>query len=254
MATTTQPDALDVGEPGRDMAGKAIRLNRRLYMQFLAFGDCGDEAPLIQALRESGHCTVLYRDLHDPSGVGLLALHESPDFFVQPLRDLLRAAPFSALRLKPAFTMFGRTYSLGYETDLEHVLLHRPRERVQNPAWPWHVWYPLRRTGSFARLEPKRQREMLMEHGRLGNEFGEANLARDIRLACHGLDTHDNDFVIGLIGAELHPLSALVQAMRATQQTSEYLASLGPFFVGRVQWQSHPQGQDAAEDSSASSS
>ena len=33
------------------------------------------------------------------------------------------------------------------------------------------------------------------------------------------------------------PLSALVQAMRKTQQTSLYLDRLGPFFVGRAVWQ-----------------
>jgi hypothetical protein len=48
----------------------------------------------------------------------------------------------------------------------------------------------------------------------------------------------DNDFVLGLVGPELHPLSAMVQAMRRTRQTSNYLASLGPFFVGRAVWQS----------------
>jgi chlorite dismutase len=60
----------------------------------------------------------------------------------------------------------------------------------------------------------------------------------DVRLACFGLDRDDNDFVIGLIGKELHPLSAVVQAMRNTQQTSRYLDRLGPFFVGRAIWQS----------------
>ena len=64
--------------------------------------------------------------------------------------------------------------------------------------------------------------------------FGAADLAHDVRLACHGLDRDDNDFVIGLIGKELFPLSAVVQAMRKTQQTSLYLDRLGPFFVGRA--------------------
>ena len=49
--------------------------------------------------------------------------------------------------------------------------------------------------------------------------FGAADYAHDVRLACHGLDRDDNDFVIGLIGKDLFPLSALVQAMRKTQQT-----------------------------------
>jgi chlorite dismutase len=64
-----------------------------------------------------------------------------------------------------------------------------------------------------------------------------ADYAHDIRLACHGLDKDDNDFIVGLLGKDLFPLSAIVQAMRKTQQTSLYLERLGPFFVGRAIWQ-----------------
>jgi chlorite dismutase len=63
--------------------------------------------------------------------------------------------------------------------------------------------------------------------------FGAADYAHDVRLSCHGLDRSDNDFVVGLIGKDLFPLSAVVQSMRRTQQTSLYLDRLGPFFVGR---------------------
>ena len=62
--------------------------------------------------------------------------------------------------------------------------------------------------------------------------------AADIRLACFGLDRLDNEFVIGLVGPELHALSRLIQDMRKTQQTGKYIESLGPFFVGKVHWQS----------------
>ena len=55
-----------------------------------------------------------------------------------------------------------------------------------------------------------------------------------MRLACHGLDANDNDFVIGLLGHSLHPLSHVVQHMRKTVQTSQYIEKMGPFFVGRV--------------------
>jgi chlorite dismutase len=68
--------------------------------------------------------------------------------------------------------------------------------------------------------------------------FGAADYVHDIRLACHGLDRDDNDFVIGLAGKDLFPLSAIIQTMRSTQQTSLYLERLGPFFVGRAAWQS----------------
>ena len=76
------------------------------------------------------------------------------------------------------------------------------------------------------------------EHGPIGKRYGFAGLAADIRLACHGLDKHDNDFVIGLLGPDLFPLSAVVQEMRKTEQTSQFLDSLGPFFIGKVAWQS----------------
>ena len=49
-----------------------------------------------------------------------------------------------------------------------------------------------------------------------------------------GLDAADNEFVIGLVGRELHPLSHLIQAMRKTRQTSEFIEKMGPFFVGHV--------------------
>jgi chlorite dismutase len=109
---------------------------------------------------------------------------------------------------------------------------------VLTREWPWAIWYPLRRNGNFANLSAEDQRVILAEHGAIGMSFGAADYAHDIRLACHGLDKDDNDFVIGLVGKDLYPLSAIVQAMRKTQQTSLYLERLGPFFVGRVVWQS----------------
>jgi chlorite dismutase len=100
------------------------------------------------------------------------------------------------------------------------------------------VWYPLRRNGRFAQLSAEEQRNILAEHGEIGMRFGAADYVHDVRLACHGLDRDDNDFVIGLIGKDLFPLSAIVQTMRKTQQTALYLDRLGPFFVGRAVWQS----------------
>lgn len=76
-----------------------------------------------------------------------------------------------------------------------------------------------------------------MEHGGIGRAYGEADLAHDVRLACHGLGTEDNDFIAGLVGKELYPLSQLVQRMRKTKQTSLYLEKLGPFFIGKAIWQ-----------------
>jgi chlorite dismutase len=136
--------------------------------------------------------------------------------------------------------MLGRTYAIGHESDLDETLLHRPLRRVLDPALPWAVWYPLRRSGSFEQLPSKEQNQILMEHGGIGHAYGKAGHAFDIRLACHGLDTHDNDFVVGLLGPELYPLSSVVQRMRRTKQTSLHLERLGPFFVGRGVWRATP--------------
>jgi len=87
-------------------------------------------------------------------------------------------------------------------------------------------------------LPRDQQMEILKEHGTIGMKFGAADAGHDIRLACHGLDRYDNDFVIGLLGAELAPLSKLVETMRKTTQTSTWIERLGPFFVGKKVWQS----------------
>ena len=212
--------------------------NRRLFMQLQVFGGCPEPKVLVGALERSQIEAVLYADLQDPRGVGVLTFAEDPAFFVTRLREVLGAEPFASLVQKPALSMIGRSYASGFEQDLEDWLVRRPRRTVLNPAWPWAVWYPLRRTGAFAKLSPQEQGAILREHGTIGRAYGDADLAHDIRLACHGLDTHDNDFLIGLVGKELPPLSHLVQTMRKTVQTSAYMASLGPFFVGHAIWQS----------------
>jgi chlorite dismutase len=231
------PEPPDISERGGMKDGAPQRSDRRLFMQLLAFGGCSDARPLGQALARAGMEGVVYEDVNDPRGAAVLTFGEDPALFVNALRPVLNAPPFAALDLRPEFTMLGRTYAIGYEPDLEDTLIHRPRRTVLNPEWRWAVWYPLRRSGRFAQLPAEDQRTILAEHGAIGMSFGAADYAHDVRLACHGLDRDDNDFVIGLVGRELYPLSAVVQSMRKTQQTSLYLDRLGPFFVGRAVWQ-----------------
>ena len=231
-------DEVDVAEHGRTADGETTSLDRRLFMQFQAFGGARDTAALVSSLETAGVEGVLYEDANDPTGVALLTLSESPDAFVSDLRAYLQAMPFSELEPKPELTMLGRTYAIGHEQDLAETLVERPRRRVLDPGLRWAIWYPLRRAGSFEQLSRKEQNTILMEHGGVGMAFGRAGLGYDIRLACHGLDKLDNDFVVGLLGRELHPLSFIVQRMRKTRQTSLHLERLGPFFVGRVAWQS----------------
>jgi hypothetical protein len=225
---------IDVQEHGANQQAT----DRRLFMQLQVLTGCLDSKPLVRALESSRFETVLYQDVNDPRGIGVLSMSEDPAFFATELRDLLNDGPFAALAVRSALTMFGRTYASGFETQLDDWLLHRPRRTALNPAWPWGIWYPLRRVGAFARLAPQEQGAIIREHSVLGRAYGDADLAHDVRLACQGLDLNDNDFVIGLVGRELHPLSHLVHAMRKTVQTSQYIQTLGPFFIGHVLWQS----------------
>lgn len=233
--------ALDLREKGGPKDGQPQFSDKRLFMQLTAFGGCRDARPLVDALAGGGLDCVLYEDVNDPTGVAVLAMTENPELLVTRLRRDLASGPFKELAPKNELAMLGRTYALGYEPKLEDWLLQRPRRMALDPATPWAIWYPLRRTGSFYRLPRPEQQQILREHGTIGRQFGDAGVASDVRLACHGLDRNDNDFVIGLIGRELHPLSALVEAMRPTVQTSQYLESLGPFFVGRALWRSPRQ-------------
>lgn len=232
------PEPLDLREKGGARNGERQTSDRRLFLQLQVFTGARETAPLSLMLEGAGVEGVLYADVNDPSGVSVLSMSEDPAFFVDHLRPLFVQGAFGRLQSRLEFAMLGRTYALGYEPNLEDWLLQRPRRTVLDPANAWAVWYPLRRTGAFALLSHQEQGQILKEHGTIGRAFGDAGLASDIRLACTGLDVHDNDFVIGLVGKDLFPLSALVQTMRPTRQTSTYIQSMGPFFVGKALWRS----------------
>jgi chlorite dismutase len=232
-----QVEPPDLREKGSPKDGQPQTSDHRLFLQLLAFTGCRDSAVLGGTLQQAGVTGVVYEDLNDPRGVAILTMSDDPAFFIETLRPVLNQEPFASLTPKPEYTMFGRTYAIGYETDLEETLITRPRSTALNPAWPWAVWYPIRRSGEFERLDPTEQRAILGEHGVIGMSFGQGDYAHDIRLACHGLDKNDSDFVVGLFGKELYPLSAIVQRMRGTKQTALYLERLGPFFIGKAVWQ-----------------
>jgi chlorite dismutase len=226
---------IDVQEYGGKREGVRQAMDRRLFMQLLVYSVDGrpeEEAEALAShLRRARVAAVVYADAMDPESLGVLTWSEDPAHFVTAVRPLLQSR---ALHPRRDYGMVGRTYATGHEPDLEHALLRRAVEHVSNEAYRWHVWYPLRRTGEFARLESHEQAQILREHAQIGMAYGAQDLAHDIRLACHGLDAADNEFVIGLVGRALQPLSHLVQTMRKTRQTSEFIARMGPFFVGYV--------------------
>ena len=230
---------VDVSERGgKGPDGQTLTMDRRLFVELMVF-DCADDASppdvataLAAALDERGANAVIYEDASAPRGIGVAAYDENPLAFVDKVRPALNSIP--KLTQRREFTMVGRSYASGHESDLQFWLFDRPRSVLENDEWNWAVWYPLRRNGAFARVEPREQAAILREHAIIGRAYGADDLAHDVRLACHGLDANDNEFVIGLIGKELHPLSHVVQAMRKTRQTSEFIEKMGPFFIGRA--------------------
>ena len=231
---------IDVSERAGHHTGNPQVLHSRLYMQLLVYTCHDGVGPSVAISRlganlgAAGSSAVLYADVHDPRGIGVLTWSEDPTHFVTNVRGALHDTHTLGLQLRHDYTMFGRTYATGYEPDLKFWLLDRPQKTVRNTDWPWAVWYPLRRIGEFARLADAERGSIMSEHGKIGRAYGEQDLAHDIRLACYGLDAKDNEFVIGLVGKELHPLSHVVESMRRTRQTAEYMDRMGPFFVGHV--------------------
>ena len=230
---------IDVREHGGKRGDEEQAIDRRLFMQLLVFtAPVGKDPHRYEeafrlGMEELNLAGVVYADANDPRGFGLLTWSENADHFVQTVRPLFRREQLQDLALRPEMTMLGRTYGSGHEQNLPFWILERPIQNVLQPDWPWAVWYPLRRSGAFEKLSDQEKGSILMEHALIGRAYGAQDLAHDVRLACHGIDANDNEFVIGLLGKTLHPLSHVVQSMRKTTQTSEYINQMGPFFVGR---------------------
>lgn len=229
---------VNLAERGKTADGAPQFMDRRLLVQLHAYTGCPDPARLAEEAEQRGIGGVVYQSAQDPEGVAVVTFSEDDNFFVEEGRALLTSEPFRNLEPLRHMTMFGRTYSIGYEQDLLGALVARPVKTMTNPEWPWAVWYPLRRSGRFEFEPREEQTRMLKEHGGIGRAFGKGDHAHDVRLACHGMDENDSDFIAGLVGKELFPLSKVVQRMRGTRHTAEFLERLGPFFVGRAVWQS----------------
>src|SRR3954470_829080 len=91
------PEPPDIFEKGGMKDGQPQRLNQRLFMQFLAFGGCANSAAPATAMKTAGVPGVIYEDVNDPRGVGLLTFSEDPGFFLERVRPMLNAAPFASL-------------------------------------------------------------------------------------------------------------------------------------------------------------
>ena len=138
-----RPKGVDLRERGRDEAGRTLYLDARLYMQLQVFTGCHDMDPIIRICRRSGLCGALYADVLDPYGFGLLALSTDAEYFVTELRILFGMASFATLNRKPEHTLFGRTYAIGYESDLEEVPAQAPAAPCSQPCMAMGALVPV---------------------------------------------------------------------------------------------------------------
>ena len=115
--------APDISEKGRASDGSEIRSDRRLFVQFHAFTECADSRAAVEAVRASGVEAAVYENVNDPRGIGLVTFSDNAVHFVTAVRTLLAGDPFTAYVPQPEHTMFGRTYSIGYERDLEEIFM-----------------------------------------------------------------------------------------------------------------------------------
>ena len=91
------PEPPDLSEKGGMKDGQPQRSNERLFMQFLAFGGCADARRSPTRSARAKISGVLYEDVNDPRGIGLLTFSEDPDFFLDRVRPVLNGPGFSAL-------------------------------------------------------------------------------------------------------------------------------------------------------------
>ena len=89
----TQPtDAPEIREIGAPINGELQYSTRRLFLQLQVFTGCAQPHELIESLKASSLEVVLYHDLNDPKGIGLLFMTEDADALVAETRRILTSA------------------------------------------------------------------------------------------------------------------------------------------------------------------
>src|SRR6202795_3686994 len=92
--TRRGPEPPDISEKGGMKNGVPQRSDRRLFMQFLSFGGCGDARAIAEAVAAAGMTGALYEDVNDPRGIGLLTVSEEPGDFLDRVRPMLNGPAF----------------------------------------------------------------------------------------------------------------------------------------------------------------
>ena len=91
---TTEADPnIDLSEKGRGPEGQPVSLDRRLFMQFMAFRNTNRDF-LARQFENISAQAVIYEDLNDAQGIGVMAYCEDPGYIVDQLHPILNANGF----------------------------------------------------------------------------------------------------------------------------------------------------------------
>src|SRR5690606_8653873 len=97
------------------------RLDQRLFMQLIVVSALDRSKNLGISLGEEIHSrgvgVVVYEDVCDPLGYGILTYSTNPAVFTEKVRPAMRTESLGDYEVRHDLSMMGRTYSTGYEQD-----------------------------------------------------------------------------------------------------------------------------------------
>src|SRR5689334_9734696 len=113
--TTSAHDVgpIDVTERGAPVNGQPQTMDRRLFMQLLVceaereLGIADATKNLKAALERRKASCVVYADVNNPFGLGILSWSEDAGDFVSKIRPVFQEPELHGLRLRHDFTMLG---------------------------------------------------------------------------------------------------------------------------------------------------
>src|SRR5829696_2841442 len=94
----------DLCEKGGMKDGVPQRSDDRLFLQLLVFTGDADAAGVASHVERAGIEGVVYENVNDPRGIGILSLTRTPETFVTQVRPVLNSGPCTALTLLSDFT------------------------------------------------------------------------------------------------------------------------------------------------------
>ena len=210
-------------------------------MKFTAFGGCADPQAAVAALAEDGVEGALYVDANDPQGIGLIVAAEDPGLLRD---DAARAVQPPAVRgvhaqarvrhARPHVLDRLRARSRGHA-------VHEAARQDAEPREPLgRVVSAAARRRSFRRCRPIISAASWPSTARSRNATAPAGMPPTCASRATASTRTTTTSSSACSARTCIRLSAVVQEMRKTEQTAQYLDSLGPFFVGKAVWQAKP--------------